>query len=909
MSSKDHESQDFEEREDGFDDELFEIEDNLFEGAAEGDENSDPPASFDDFDDEFFLLEDEESSPSGESDIVAEDAFDLLSEDSEQPEDMGEIESFGEVEDFEEIDGFEASEGPGDIEEPEEPEEPGAIEDSEFQAASEEPEEPGEASDSGELFGSGEEAGEEGFLHFEEDLDFEGDPAGKGSGEFGGSGTMPHVEELLFGNQPESSEELSDDFDKLESFEVEDTPFDVDGQGWEGEENFQAESLGLEQSEKQSDQAEADSDSWEQDSVFGGVSEAISTSGAEDFLLLEGHGAGPVDEEPAPLFEPEDEPGSGLEITGNSVWDQEDEGAEEVGDLEEEEYAPQGGYDVSSDYDDVSEEEDLESSAELFAGLGGSGPGSQPLGQIEASEEEEDLYAGMQEEDEGYEINGSLPDPSDFEVQDQGFDEEDVDPIYGEPMDGSASLNNSGYGSGDSEDALGYRESERLYVDGQDPSVLPGTEPVVIGTARRGSWTRRFMVLGMAASVLVLGSIGFLTARPDLPFSKKLRETIGLKPPQTHEITVSQVQRPKVDTSYAMPSVEGQVAARTGKKPGMLPLRGGPGSLNGYLAKDPKLQLLRLGVTIASKITENAAKKLAEAEKREPMDPIASRPEESHRPEKQPPLTPPVVGQPVAQQPVAQQPETQQPGAQPEKERRAEAEARAKTPVEQSGEKLAQAGKSKSEKKLPLDPQLPESKAPSQAGRGEVVSQSKLPAAVPSEQPRGYVGRRFDQSILRGTQAIAQLRNGNFFVGRIHKITAVEVTLRLKEGELTLYPDQVNTLTPISDTVAKRIENSPEGWVKLRNRETIRGRIVENSAELLTIQKGGAKIVIPRKAILEVRERADPKYRLTPDDEEDWLSEDNLPRPEPADELPKVEKTLPKGAIRVDLGVPAAPKK
>lgn len=166
----------------------------------------------------------------------------------------------------------------------------------------------------------------------------------------------------------------------------------------------------------------------------------------------------------------------------------------------------------------------------------------------------------------------------------------------------------------------------------------------------------------------------------------------------------------------------------------------------------------------------------------------------------------------------------------------------------------------------------------------------------------------FDQNLGRGTQAFAQLHNGHFFVGRIQKIVPHELVLVLDKGEITFVPSDLDKLLPLVEAEARILRSGPSGYVRLKNQNKIWGKILEDLPDVVTIETGASRIVLPRTSVDEVSRQPDREIELGKE-EEDWSNallpevEPSLPRPEP-----EIEFEPPSGSIRVNLG-PGNPQK
>lgn len=103
---------------------------------------------------------------------------------------------------------------------------------------------------------------------------------------------------------------------------------------------------------------------------------------------------------------------------------------------------------------------------------------------------------------------------------------------------------------------------------------------------------------------------------------------------------------------------------------------------------------------------------------------------------------------------------------------------------------------------------------------------------------------------IRRGEGILQLKNGNLFPGRVMKVTAKNVVLRVAEGDFVFPLDDVVQVLPSG---SKDYEGFPHGFVELANGNRIWGRILDKGEETVTVASGIAKIVLKRGEVVSVK--------------------------------------------------------
>ncbi|MCB9917500.1 MAG: hypothetical protein H6832_03765 [Planctomycetes bacterium] len=463
---------------------------------------------------------------------------------------------------------------------------------------------------------------------------------------------------------------------------------------------------------------------------------------------------------------------------------------------------------------------------------------------------------------------------------------EEYDPIYGAPRESEPVMaggyqGQTGVRYGMAQDGS-YDHLEEMVQDVVDD---PSAE-VIGGAPRHNRLARSFMTLTMAASVLVLGTVAFVTLRPDLPLAKKIRETLGLSVEDRPPLEVADAPRPKVDTTFVVPRLD---AVAGGSLPDATTPDTGSNSGTGT-TKDPfanisarskeRYAALRDFAQWAGRTSGMMALRYAASRSGTGTD----RPTDGTR------TTDPIAsGDPSTKGDPGTKTDPNTTKTEPNDPIRGTDDV-AKTPKTGTGSQ-SRDGTSETNPTQPQNGANDIAKLPDGAASDE--TQRKNPPSI-SGGPHGW-----GAGIMRGAQAFAQLQNGHFFVGRVQKVQEDELVMTWDQAEITFLPGDLQKLMPLASQEANILKGGPEGYVKLKNQNKIWGQILEDLPDVVTIQKGEHRIVIPKVAVAQVTKEKRAEIRLGKNDQ-DW-SEDALPQVE--SDLPevKVEPELQSGAIRVQL--------
>ena len=159
----------------------------------------------------------------------------------------------------------------------------------------------------------------------------------------------------------------------------------------------------------------------------------------------------------------------------------------------------------------------------------------------------------------------------------------------------------------------------------------------------------------------------------------------------------------------------------------------------------------------------------------------------------------------------------------------------------------------------PPTPEPPPAPPPDEPKRTEPEPATDLAPAPPTVPtgPQGPISIRTPGGefvLLKAGEVLLTLRNGNFFTGRIYRINAEELTLRVPGGEIVFGMKSLAKIVPLAgaDKEKDELAHLPSGYVELHNGNRIWGKILEETPEHAAIAFAAAKITIPRASIRAV---------------------------------------------------------
>lgn len=128
--------------------------------------------------------------------------------------------------------------------------------------------------------------------------------------------------------------------------------------------------------------------------------------------------------------------------------------------------------------------------------------------------------------------------------------------------------------------------------------------------------------------------------------------------------------------------------------------------------------------------------------------------------------------------------------------------------------------------------------------------------------------------IAPGSQAFAQLKNGNFFIGKVKTVNApINITLSVKKGEVTLALAELRTLASLGSEEYMELQRSESGYVRLRNNNLLRGTILRYGRDdNVILEMKANQILIPKDVIEEMgNQSSDFSIRLDESTDNDWV--------------------------------------
>ena len=140
----------------------------------------------------------------------------------------------------------------------------------------------------------------------------------------------------------------------------------------------------------------------------------------------------------------------------------------------------------------------------------------------------------------------------------------------------------------------------------------------------------------------------------------------------------------------------------------------------------------------------------------------------------------------------------------------------------------------------------------------------------------GVAGSAALAGMRPGQRAFAQLSNGNYFIGRVKRVSADEVTLRVDTGEVTLLRRDLAQLTRLGSAERHVVEEAAQGSVRLTNDNRLVGGILQRiEDDVIVLEVRQNRVTLPASAVGEIVEGDERGgVRLgTTGAEEQWLRE------------------------------------
>ncbi len=199
--------------------------------------------------------------------------------------------------------------------------------------------------------------------------------------------------------------------------------------------------------------------------------------------------------------------------------------------------------------------------------------------------------------------------------------------------------------------------------------------------------------------------------------------------------------------------------------------------------------------------------------------------------------------------------------------------------------------------------EIPSKSEPEKAKPEKKTNLPAEPPPSPGFGPKTLASRLMSGAlgIVRGSQVLVKLKNGNFFTGRFQKAREEFVVLEVEKGEIAFCFDEINDMYPLGWNKAMANRNFPEGSVILKNSNRFTGEIIEVDDGSITLGKGSARITIPKEYIKQFEKGKPMSIELKVDPE--LASDLGLEPPEQMVEKKRKKKNrekslIPTGAAR-----------
>jgi len=141
--------------------------------------------------------------------------------------------------------------------------------------------------------------------------------------------------------------------------------------------------------------------------------------------------------------------------------------------------------------------------------------------------------------------------------------------------------------------------------------------------------------------------------------------------------------------------------------------------------------------------------------------------------------------------------------------------------------------------------------------------------ADPLQRPRVH---HLAEGLVTGSQAFAQLKNMNFFLGRVKAMDSSLLTLDLAPGEVTIAFDDLNAIVPLASEEYRLMHGAADGFVRLTNRNKLFGKILTSSlADNVVLEVHKSQVVIPRTSVEEVRQQGNTDVQVLDEADSDWI--------------------------------------
>ncbi len=143
---------------------------------------------------------------------------------------------------------------------------------------------------------------------------------------------------------------------------------------------------------------------------------------------------------------------------------------------------------------------------------------------------------------------------------------------------------------------------------------------------------------------------------------------------------------------------------------------------------------------------------------------------------------------------------------------------------------------------------------------------------APADATPAGPARTFSEGVVAGGKAVAQLQNGNYFIGTVKSLDDATVTLKLEKGEITFGYAELTTLSALGSVEFEELQRADRGFVRLSNRNRLVGTIVRRaSGDQIVLETQSSRVVIPRATIEEIGIVGTVPVQVREEEDSAWL--------------------------------------
>lgn len=105
---------------------------------------------------------------------------------------------------------------------------------------------------------------------------------------------------------------------------------------------------------------------------------------------------------------------------------------------------------------------------------------------------------------------------------------------------------------------------------------------------------------------------------------------------------------------------------------------------------------------------------------------------------------------------------------------------------------------------------------------------------------------------LQNAEVVLRLKNGNFFGGKLTRLSDFDARLRFESGEIDFPMHEVESIVPLAQGPKS---DGPEAVLVLENGNRIAGRLMEERNDDVSLSMGTARLRVPRRMVREIEMR------------------------------------------------------